>query len=350
MDFAVPKDVIAAIEERLAHPIFGYACENEELREKICEWVAKRHHWKIEPDFILFMCGVVTGMNWTAQSLLNDQEGIAFQTPVYPPFFRVPEYAACPYVEIPLVIDREGYEIDFDLFENHMNEQTRLFILCNPHNPVGRVFTPAELAMIGEICLRRDVLICSDEIHCDLTYSGQTHIPIAGLSSEIAERTVTLMAPSKTFNIPGLNLSFAIVPNPELRQKLQKGRRGLVSVPDLLASAAACGAFTHGESWLQAMLCYLEENRDFLMTFLAEKLPAIKVFQPQGTYLAWLDCRELIKEGNPSEFFLEKARVALNNGLDFGREGQGFVRLNFGCPRSILVEALERMEAAVKSA
>lgn len=350
MDFAAPAGAVRAVEERLAHPLFGYAREDDELRGLICEWLARRHNWVVEPDHILFMDGVVSGLNWVAQTFLRPGEGMAFQTPVYPPFFKVTAYADCPCVEIPLVAGEDGYRIDFDLFENRLEERTRLFILCNPHNPVGRVFTRAELEKIGEICLRKDILICSDEIHCDLTFSRQRHIPLASLSPELASRTVTLMAPSKTFNIPGLNHAFAVVSNPELRGKLQKGRRGVVGAPGLLAGAAARGAYRSGENWLDALLVYLEGNRDFLMAYLTEKIPAIRAFPPQGTYLAWLDCRDLIKDQNPGAFFLEKARVALNNGLDFGREGEGFARLNFGCPRSILAQALERMSAAVKSA
>lgn len=350
MDFAVPEAVVRAVEERLAHPLFGYACEDDELRGLICEWLARRHKWVVEPDHILLMDGVVSGLNWVAQTFLRPGEGIAFQTPVYPPFFRIPAYAGCPFVEIPLVAGEDGYQIDFDLFESRLQEGKRLFILCNPHNPVGRVYIRAELEKIGEICLRNDILICSDEIHCDLTYSGQTHIPLASLSPELASRIVTLMAPSKTFNIPGLNLAFAVVSNPELRGRLQKGRRGVVGAPGLLSRAAASGAYRGGEKWLESLLVYLEGNRDFLIAYLTEKIPAIRAFPPQGTYLAWLDCRDLIKDENPGAFFLEKARVALNNGLDFGKEGEGFVRLNFACPRSILVEALDRMSAAVKSA
>ncbi len=350
MDFPAPSEVINAVEERLDHSLFGYACENDELRQLICDWLARRHQWVVDPDHILFMDGVVSGLNWVAQALLRPGEGIAFQTPVYHPFFKISAYAGCPFAEIPLVEGENGYQIDFDLFENCLESRTRLFILCNPHNPVGRVFTRSELEKIGEICLKNDILICSDEIHGDLTFSGQTHIPLASLSPEVAERTITLMAPSKTFNMPGLNLAFAVVSNPELRAKLQKGRRGVVGAPGLLSTAAARGAYRGGDGWLNALLAYLEGNRDFLMNYLKEKIPAIRAFPPQGTYLAWLDCREMKMDEIPSKFFLEKARVALNNGLDFGQAGTGFVRLNFACPRSILIQALERMIEAVKSA
>ncbi len=349
MDFASPVEVVMAIQERLSQPLFGYAQDDDELRYLVCDWVAKRHQWNIEPEHILIMCGVVSGMNWVAQSFIQNGEGIAFQTPVYPPFFKVSSHVDCPREEILLTAGQNSYEIDFDLFESRLAENTRLFILCNPHNPVGRVFNRTELEKIGEICLRRNILICSDEIHCDLTYSGHKHIPLAALSPELAASSVTLMAPSKTFNIPGLNLSFAVVPNDDLRNRLQMARRGIISPPDLLANAAARGAYRHGDRWLQALCEYLEGNRDYLMNFIMEKMPAIKVFKPQGTYLAWLDCRKLSLDVDPCEFFLDQAKVALNNGLDFGKNGQGFVRLNFGCPRSVLVDALERMERALKS-
>ena len=349
MDFASPVEIIEAMQERLAHPLFGYAEEDQVLRELICEWVGKKHEWAITPEQILFTCGVVSGMNWVTQSLIQHCEGVAFQTPVYPPFFKVPRNAGCPFVQIPLVAGQHGYEIDFDRFRQDLSADIRLFILCNPHNPVGRVFSRYELETIGEICLQKDILICSDEIHCDLVYSANQHVPIASLSSELAQRTVTLMAPSKTFNVPGLNMSFALVPNKDLRERLSKARRGIIGSPNLLANAAARAAYRHGEPWLRALLVYLERNRDYLMGYLQERVPAIRLFQPQGTYLAWLDCRQLDLDQDPCEFFLNHAKVALNNGRDFGKVGEGFVRLNFGCPRSVLDEALQRMEKAVRS-
>lgn len=347
MDFASPPEIIGEIQNRLAHPIFGYAGEDFELKEIICGWILRRHAWKVEPEQVVLLNGVVTGLNWVTLSVLSPGERLSFQTPVYPPFFKISDHSVCELLEIPLVAGKDRYEIDFDAFESMISKTTRLFILCNPHNPVGRVFSRVELERIGEICLRKRVLICSDEIHCDLVYSGNTHIPIALISPELAQNTVTLMAPSKTFNIPGLNFSFAVIQNTDLRKQMMNSCRGILGTPSLLANAAARGAFNYGESWVDQVCRYLESNRDFLLEFIKEKLPIIKIFKPQGTYLAWLDCREMKYEKNAYQFFLENAKVALNDGNHFGANGSGFVRLNFGCPKSILIDALERIEKSI---
>jgi cystathionine beta-lyase len=200
---------------------------------------------------------------------------------------------------------------------------------------------------MAEICLRNDIVICSDEIHCDLLFTGQRHIPIAALAPEVAERTITLIAPSKTFNVAGLKCSLAIIENEELRKQFTEAKSGLISTVNTLGQVAALAAYRDGQPWLDEVLRYLEANLDFLLEYVAERLPGITVARPEGTYLAWLDCRHASIEGNPHEFFLEQARVALNDGATFGRGGEGFARLNFACPRSTLVEALERMQAAL---
>jgi cysteine-S-conjugate beta-lyase len=233
-----------------------------------------------------------------------------------------------------------SYAIDFDAFEAAITEKTRIFILCNPHNPVGRVFSQEELERLSAICLRHNVLICSDEIHGDLVYSGHRHIPVASLDNEIANRTITLMAPSKTFNIAGLDCSVAIIPNPEIRQRFKDARGGLVGGVNILGFTAALAAYQEGQPWLDDVLQYLEGNRDFLMHFVEEQLPGVEMGLPEGTYLAWLDCRNAGIETNPSSFFLENARVAMNDGGTFGQGGKGFVRLNFGCTRAMLAQAL----------
>ena len=247
-----------------------------------------------------------------------------------------------------LTRNRDGsYSVDWDLFADSITSETRLFVLCNPQNPVGKVFSRAELESLAEICLQRDVLICSDEIHCDLVYQGYRHIPIASLDPVVAQNTVTLMAPSKTFNLPGLQCSFAIIQNRDLREKYIAARKGLVPWVNLMGQVAGEAAYRDGGDWLAQLLQYLEDNRDYLSDFVQGELPGLSMAEPQGTYLAWLDCRETRIPGNPHEFFLEKAGVAFNDGKIFGRGGGGFVRINFGCPRSILAEALERMKGAL---
>jgi cystathionine beta-lyase len=299
------------------------------------------------PEQILLMSGVVSGINWAARTFGTQDAGILIQTPVYPPFHRVAGNAGLNMGKNPLLKTSSGYEIDFDDFEKKISQGVGMFVLCNPHNPVGRVFTREELEKMGEICLRNQVVICSDEIHCDLLYSGQHHIPISSLSEELAQNTVTLMAASKTFNIPGLHFSFAIVPNKAMRKKMERVGAGMVGHPSFLANEAAKAAFSKCDDWLVALRDYLESNRDFVMQFIKENLPAIKLFQPQGTYLAWLDCNQLDLQPDPHHFFLEKAKVALNDGVTFGENGSGYVRLNFGCPRATLEMALKQMADAV---
>ncbi|MCJ7519625.1 MAG: pyridoxal phosphate-dependent aminotransferase [Anaerolineaceae bacterium] len=349
MDFPSPPEVALAIQERISHPFFGYAGDNKPLIEAICKWVSLRHGWKVQPDWILLMSGVVTGINWVAQTFLHPGESLCFHTPVYPPFFYIPENAGVSRIEIPMVVRDSQYEIDFEKFENSLEPSTKLFVLCNPHNPVGRVFTRQELERINEICLRRGVLVCSDEIHCDLTFSGYRHIPLASLSEEAAQNTVTLMAPSKTFNLPGLHFSFAIVPNKSHREQMEKARKGVIGCPNILANESTLAVLTYSADWLDQLLIYLESNRDFMLDFLKTHIPGILMTQPEGTYLAWLDCRELDLMPDPYRLFLNNAKVALNDGRAFGKNGSGFVRLNFGCPRPILTDALVRMADAVSS-
>jgi len=348
MDFAAAQQILAALRERVTHPIFGYAAYDKELLEIICLWVERRHGWRISPEQVLLMPGVVAGMNWCARTFANPAAGIAIQTPVYPPFFGVARNTGFPLTEVPLIMTPAGYEIDYDDFESKIKHHTSLFILCNPHNPVGRVFSKSELERLGEICLRHGVLICSDEIHCDLVYKDNHHIPIASLSNEIARNTITLMAASKTFNIPGLHFSFAVVTDPQLRARMQAVGAGLVEPPNVLADAAAKAAFSECDEWLGQLLVYLQANRDYLTEFLGKNINEIGYHSPQGTYLAWLDCRKLKLMPDPFQFFLHRAGVALNDGLTFGMNGKGFVRLNFGCPRAVLETALEKMATAVK--
>jgi cystathionine beta-lyase len=275
-------------------------------------------------------------------------EGVVVQPPVYPPILHAAGYNGLECAQADLRRTESGrYEIDFASFETAITERTRVFLLCNPHNPVGRAFHAQELERIAEICLRKKVLICSDEIHCDILFGDTRHIPIASLSREIARRTVTLMAPSKTYNIPGLHCSFAIIQDPDLRRQFRRAGPPHSPQVNTLGQVAALAAYKEGGEWLQQALYYLEMNRDLVCDFVAKQLPGIGTHRAEATYLAWLDCRRSGIPGNPYDFFLEKARVALSPGPAFGKAGEGFVRLNFGCPRSTLLEALERMKSAL---
>ena len=349
MDFPSPPVVIEAVNKRLAHPFFGYAGEDKQLIETICQWVSDRHGWKINPEWILLMPGVVTGMNWMAQTFVKPGDGLCFHTPVYPPFFHISECIGSKRIEIPMVVHESQYQIDFDKFEKSLNASVKLFVLCNPHNPVGRVYSKAELERINEICTINGILVCSDEIHADLVFSGNRHIPFASISESAAQNTITLMAPSKTFNIPGLHFSFAVIPNQKHKESMESSRKGVIGCPTMLANEAARAVYSAGADWLDELLVYLEANCDFLVDFMKVHLPEIKMIKPEGTYLAWLDCRKMQLKPDPYNFFLSNAKVALNDGMAFGENGKGFVRLNFGCPRSILTDALVRMAEAVSS-
>ncbi len=350
MDFRSPEPVIQALRDRVEHGVFGYADESAELRQVLVERLADRYHWQVKPDDILLMPGVVNGFNQACHALGSPGDDVLVQTPVYGPILKGPDYAGLNRVESSLVRKENGwYGIDFEAFETAITPETRLFILCNPHNPVGRVFTPEELSRMGEICLRHGVTLCSDEIHCDLVFNGHPHTPIATLSPELARQTITLMAPSKTYNIAGLDCSFAVIQDAELRQRFSQAGKGLVKGVNLLGMTAALAAYRGGQDWLDELLVYLQANRDFLVDFVKNNLPGITMSVPEGTYLAWLDCQALELDQTPSDFFMARARVAMNDGKWFGPGGEGFVRLNFGCPRSQLAEALERMARALKA-
>ena len=348
MDFRSPEPVIDALRARVEHGIFGYGWPPEGLKEAIQAHLANRHNWQVAEKEIDFISGVVTGFNHAIYSLTEPGDKVLIQTPVYPPFLAAPEQAGRERVISPLVRLPDGnYEIDFEDFEAKAASGVKLFILCSPHNPVGRVFTREELTRMAEICLAHDVLICSDEIHADLVFSGAKHIPIASLSPEIAANTVTYFAPSKTFNVAGLSTSVYVTQCAALRDRLQHSMTMLLGHPNIFGTRAALAAYRDSQDWLDEVLIYLEGNRDFLVDYVRSELPGISIWKPEGTYLAWLDCRGMDLSITPYQFFLEKAKVGLNDGADFGDGGEGFVRLNFGCPRALLKEGLERMKKAL---
>lgn len=350
MDFATPPAVVKALNDRIDHPVFGYASEVPGLAESIQSHLLRHFNWQVPVEAIVYVPGVIVGFNLSAQALASPGGSVVFQTPVYPPFFEVAGISGLRQVEVELVQDNQGiYRVDWDKFEAAIADRCSMFLLCNPHNPVGRVFERDELTRMAEICLRYGVPVCSDEIHADLIYSGHRHIPIATLSPEIARNTITLMAPSKTFNIPGLDFSFAVILDPAMREKFNRTRRGLVGWPNLLGMNAAKAAYADGQEWLVELVQYLEENRNILVEFIHAHLPAARITVPQGTYLAWIDLSAYNLEPSPCEFLVKNARLGLNDGKTFGQAGIGHVRINFACPRSLLMEGLERMRSALES-
>ena len=348
MDFVSADPIIEALHQRVDHRIYGYTLPPQELRTLIQERLKRLYEWSIREDDIVFLPGLVTGLNLSYHVFSDPGDGVLIQPPVYFHFVRDPVLHGRVLDDPPLVQKGDTYEINFSDFERGITDRTKTFLLCNPHNPVGRVFTLKELEAIADICLRHNVIICSDEIHCDLLYPGNRHLPIASLGPEVAKQSVTLLSPSKTFNLAGLDFGFAIIPNPGLRKIWQTVSSGLIPGVNIMGHVAARAAYKYGQEWLDQALAYLTVNRDFLAQYLKEKLPAIRMTKMEATYLAWLDCRNAGIPGNPSEFFLKRARVALNDGTEFGRGGEGFVRLNFACSRKTLTEALDRMASALK--
>jgi cystathionine beta-lyase len=348
MDFPTPPVVIEELHKRVEHGIFGYEGAPPDLPEIIAERLARLYNWHVGPEAVVFVPGIVTGFNVATTGFVAPQDAVLVQTPVYMHILHAAQDAGIQGQSIPLSRDSAGgYAVDIERFETAVTEQTRLFLLCNPHNPVGRVFTDNELLGMAEVCLKHDLLICSDEIHCDLVYSGHKHTPIASLSPAIEARTITLMAPSKTFNIPGLKCGFAVIPNPTLRHQYQQARHHLVGGCNLLGYTAARAAYLHGQPWLTELLAYLESNRDLISDGLTSTMPELRMVAPEGTFLAWIDCRGAELPEPPQTFFLKHGRIAFNDGAAFGPGGEGFVRLNFGCPRDTLVEGLSRMRRAL---
>lgn len=353
MDFAAPEPVIAALKARIEHGVFGYSVDLPELKAVVAERLLTRHNWNVSPEAVVLLPGLVSGLNVVCRAIGNEGDGVLVNTPVYPPFLMAPGNQGRNLQFFEQRLSRRehllAYDVDFDAMASAITPETRLFILCNPHNPTGRAFTRKELEQIAEICARNDIVICSDEIHCDLMLGGAPHHSIAALDPEIGKRTITLIAPSKTFNIPGLACSMAIVEDPELRSRMRVASQGIVPHVNTLGMHASLAAYQSCDHWLAALLDYLTGNRDLLVQFVREQLPSLSITNPEATYLAWIDCRAAGFDNNPHRFFLKQARVALNDGRHFGSGGEGFVRLNFGCPRSVLMEALERMKSALES-
>lgn len=359
MDFAAPEPVRKALQCSLDHGVLGYEFPTRELRETVAARMQTLYGWQVSPEAVIATPGVVAGFTAAAHTLCQAGEGILVQPPVYPPFLKVHEGGGWIRQEAALVLEKGGstfrYTLEFEVFQAALHSggaKTGMFLLCNPHNPTGQAYSRDDLRRMADICLRNNVFICSDEIHSELLLGGAKHLPIAALDPEIAERTITLIAPSKTFNIPGLFCGFAIIPNQDLFGRYKQTVERMAMHVSSLGLVAAQVAFSgECDEWLVALHAYLTRNRDFLVAFVQSELDGVSTTVPDATYLAWLDCTGLIESGKisvtPHEFFLKQAKVALNEGRDFGSGGEGFVRLNFGCPRATLVEALGRMKSAL---
>ena len=341
-DFQAAPAILEALHQRIDHGVFGYSRPSPRLIKLILERMHSLYGWQVEADWLLFMPGVVPGLNFACKAWCRPESSIISPTPVYYPFLNAPGYNERRISHLPMQLVADRWLPDFERLEQ-LAVDADLLLLCNPHNPGGTVFTRAELEQIADIAERHEVTVCSDEIHCDLLLDkGARHIPFASLSAAAAQRSAVLMAPSKTFNIAGLCCSFAIIPNPTLRHKLQQSMRGLMADNNLLGFIAAEAAYAEGEEWLAAQLEYLRDNRDLLMRELGS-LPGVKIAHIEATYLAWIDVSGLQLE-NPIASF-EAGGVGLSPGAQFG-DGN-FIRLNFGCSRELLTEAIRRMQRVI---
>jgi cystathionine beta-lyase len=347
MDFLAPPAVLAALHERVNHGVFGYARPTKATIDAVLAMLASRHGWQVEPDWLVWLPGLVVGLNVCAQAFAGAGDEVLTLSPVYPPFFSAPKNSGRVPVRVPFAYADNAWTIDWDALERAVTPRTKAFILCNPHNPLALVWRRDELVRLAEFCVRHDLLLCSDEIHCDLILEpGLRHIPTATLGGEIAQRTVTFIAPSKTYNIPGLGTSLAIISDPALRKKFVRATAGVVAEVTCLGYTACEAAYRDGEEWRQQLLAYLRTNRDLVLDFVAREMPGVKIEAPiEATYLAWLNVSALGLADPTGRF--EAHGVGLSDGFPFGAPQGSHVRLNFGCPRATLNEALRRMKSAL---
>ncbi len=345
MDFRSPPAVVDALCRRAAHGVFGYTAAPAALVETVVAMLAGDYGWRVDPAWIVWLPGLVTGLNVTCRAVGAEGDEVVTLVPVYPPFLSAPVNSRRGLLRVPMREEGNRWSIDFERLEQAITPRSRLFMLCNPHNPVGRVFDRPELERLAELCLRREMVICADEIHCGLLLDpAKRHIPIATLGPEVAERSITLMAPSKTFNLAGLGCAFAVIPSEPLRRRFREAKAGIVPMINPFGYLAATVAFRECEPWRRALVDYLRGNRDRLAEAIKGMAGALAMAPVEGTYLAWIDVRQA---GLPDPVrFFEEAGVGLQDGRDFA--GEGFVRLNFGCPRSVLEEALRRMGRALE--
>jgi cysteine-S-conjugate beta-lyase len=349
MDFAVPDCVTEALQARIAHPIFGYTLYPDSLYQTIIDWFSTRHQWQIDREWIQMAPGVVPSLYAAVNALAKEGEGVIVQPPVYFPFFSAVTTNNRKLLLNPLREVNGRYEMDFEHLEACAQQGARLIMLCTPHNPVGRVWTEAELQSLLTIARKYQLTILSDDIHADLVYPGNTHTMLGRLATE-DDRIITAIAPNKTFNIPGLGLSALVIPNPELRQQIKKTFETLhVSNSNPLAIVAFEAAYRNGAAWLDALMLYLEQTRNYVAEYVYQHIPAIKVYKPEATYLLWLDCRALgLTDAQLRDFFINRCALGMNPGAVFGEGGSGFMRMNIGAPKAVVADALARIAREIQ--
>jgi len=343
MDFQAPAAVLEALHKCVDQGIFGYTVPGDELVEVVVARLQAKYQWEIKPSWIVWLPGLVPALNVVCRAFGDDGDEVLTFTPVYPPFLSAPELSRKKLKTIPLRRERDLFTFDLERFESEISSRSKLLLLCSPHNPVGRRYSRREIESVAQVAVKHNIIICSDEIHCDLALDGTEHVPAATLGKEISANTITLMSASKTFNLPGLNCAFAIIPDERLRRTFVKNRMEIIPNTNALGYAACLAAYRDCEDWRAELIDYLRGNRDIVQEFINEEIPRLSMDNVQATYLAWIDAREL---GVPDPAILfERAGVGLSDGRHF--QAEGYVRLNFGCPRETLLEALDRMKRAV---
>lgn len=350
MDFATPPFILNAIRNRLDREILGYTLPPKEYYNAIQNWLDYKYSWHVKTEYIEYLGGVVPGIAYAVQAFSQEGEGVMIQTPVYYPFIDVPTVNNRHLINVPLILKEGRYVMDFDNIKKNISK-VKIFILCNPHNPGGVVWSKEELEQLNQICIENNVLVVSDEIHAEMTLWNKKHIPFASISESAAQNSVTLMSPSKTFNMAGIVSSYSIIPNAKLRKKFAfQIEKNHARMGNLFAYGTTIAAYEQGKDWLKELTAYLEESILFVKDFCEKNMPQIKVMVPEASFLVWLDCRDLGMNGDQlKRFMVDKAKVAMNNGSMFGEGGEGFQRLNVGTPRSILVEALNQIKKAINS-
>ncbi|GIM44829.1 cystathionine beta-lyase [Collibacillus ludicampi] len=350
MDFPCPPCVVEAIIKRAQHPIYGYPGKPREFYAAAVHWLKRRFGVDVQPEWMATVPGVVPGIHIAIEAFTNPGDKVVVQPPVYHPFFRAIRNRGRQIVENPLMEKDGRYYMDFADLREKIDERTRMLILCSPHNPVGRVWERDELLELADICMKNDIIIISDEIHSDLVYEKGKHIPLFSLSPEISNHCITFISVSKTFNLAGLFTSIAFTENPKILRELKMAiHKASMEDINLFGIEALIAAYNEGEDWLEELLLYLKGNAEYISNFLRERIPQVKMQVPEGTYLGWMDFRELGLRGEElKEFIIRKAKLGLNDGMMFGAQGEGFQRINFACSRKTLEEAMLRLEKAVK--
>ena len=349
MDFKTPAFIIEKLRERLGHEIFGYSFRPDDYFSSIIKWTREHHNWDIDKEWICFCPGIVPALNLCTLSFTRPGDSVIVQPPVYFPFFSAVESHGRNLVYNQLIEKDGKWTMDFDSLISSVNESTKMMIISNPHNPVGRAWTPEELDKLTDICLKNNILILSDEIHCDLVLPGFLHTPVAKISEKIADITVTCLAPSKTFNLAGLSTSSVIISNPVLRKYFNKKIDNLhIGNGNIFGTVASIAAYSEGHEWLDALMDYIDLNVGFVQKYCRELIPEIIPVQPEATYMIWLDCRKFAMSGKELQnFFINKAGVGMNEGSTFGPGGEGFMRMNLGTTHDTVKKAMEQIEKAV---